>query len=100
MYGSQTGSSEDIARTLSTQLIEEYGLATECFALNEAQKLDLKQLAHVLVIVCSTTGNGDSPENAESFWRSIKLRSNPADRYKGLPYVVLGLVLSATLFHS
>ena len=96
LYGSQTGSSEDIARTLTMRLTDECNLPTECFPLNQAQKLDLKTLARVLVVICSTTGNGDPPENAEAFWRSIKLRSNAADRYLDLPYVVLGLV--KTLF--
>ena len=26
-----------------------------------------------------------------AFWRSIKLRSNPKDRYQDIPYTVLGL---------
>jgi methionine synthase reductase len=41
--------------------------------------------------VCSTTGNGDSPENSDAFWRSIKKRSLPKDYLAGVPFSVLGL---------
>lgn len=42
-------------------------------------------------VVCSTTGNGDSPENADAFWRQIKKRTLPKTHYEGLPFSVLGL---------
>lgn len=41
--------------------------------------------------MCSTTGNGDSPENADGFWRWIKARALPKDLCEGLPFSVLGL---------
>ena len=45
----------------------------------------------VFFSVCSTTGNGDSPENSDAFWRWIKSRSLPKNQFEGLPYAVLGL---------
>jgi sulfite reductase alpha subunit-like flavoprotein len=44
-----------------------------------------------LVIVCSTTGNGDAPENCDGWWRSTKLRSAAKDLFQDVPYTVLGL---------
>jgi methionine synthase reductase len=44
-----------------------------------------------LFTVCSTTGNGDAPENCDAFWRSIKKRSLPKDHFEGVPFSVLGL---------
>lgn len=41
--------------------------------------------------MCSTTGNGDSPENCDAFWRWIKARSLAKNLFDGLPYAVLGL---------
>lgn len=41
--------------------------------------------------VCSTTGNGDSPDNAEKFWRTIKKRALAKDTFEGLPFSVLAL---------
>jgi methionine synthase reductase len=42
-------------------------------------------------LVCSTTGNGDAPENADSFWRAIKKRTLAKDLLTGLKFAVLGL---------
>jgi sulfite reductase alpha subunit-like flavoprotein len=44
-----------------------------------------------VVAVCSTTGNGDSPDNADKFWRTIKKRSIAKDTFEGLPFCVLAL---------
>lgn len=41
--------------------------------------------------VCSTTGNGDSPDNADKFWRKIKKRTIAKDTFEGLPFCVLAL---------
>ncbi|OQR81495.1 NADPH-cytochrome P450 reductase, partial [Thraustotheca clavata] len=44
-----------------------------------------------VIIVCSTTGNGDPPSNAEKFWRFIKKRAHPSTLLKHVQYTVLGL---------
>ena len=55
---------------------------------------------HVLIIICSTTGNGDAPENASRFVRYIKkpppstLTStlpHPNKPLENVAYAVLGL---------
>ena len=74
LYGSQTGNSEMIAKEVHDKLIEK-SIASVCSPLNEAKKTDLKGLAKAVIIVCSTTGNGDAPENADGWWRVTKLRS-------------------------
>jgi sulfite reductase alpha subunit-like flavoprotein len=73
-YGSQTGNAECIAKELSKQFIEKE-INNKCMNLNSAKKLNLKESANVVIIICSTTGNGDAPENADAWWRSVKLRS-------------------------
>ena len=74
LYGSQTGNAESLAVELSEKLAEAK-IGSKCMALNGAKKLDLKTVASFLIVICSTTGNGDAPENADGWWRSIKLRS-------------------------
>lgn len=74
LYGSQTGNAESVAKDLAEKLKRE-GINNFCSDLNTAKALNLKEVALCLVIVCSTTGNGDSPENASEWWRSIKIRS-------------------------
>lgn len=46
---------------------------------------------HHIIIVCSTTGNGEAPENAGKFWRYVKRRTQPKDMLAGLHFTVLGL---------
>lgn len=89
-YGSQTGNSEFIAKDISDKILE-LGLLCRCQTLNSIKKADIKSEALFLVIVCSTTGNGDSPENAEQWWRSIKLRSASKDMFHDIPFAILGL---------
>lgn len=45
----------------------------------------------LLVIVVSTTGNGEPPDNADRFWRFLKKRKHPNTLLKGLKFCVLGL---------
>lgn len=69
------------------QLLTEF----KCLCLNDAKKMPIKDDAKFLIVVCSTTGNGDAPENADAWWRSIKLRSASKELFLNIPYSVLGL---------
>ena len=91
LYGSQTGNAESIAKDYAQVLLEENGIPTECKSLNEMKKIVLQDVASCSVIICSTTGNGDAPENADAFWRSIKLRRAPKDKFQGSNFCVLGM---------
>ena len=57
----------------------------------KTKKISLRDQAHCAIIVCSTTGNGDSPENSDAWWRSVKIRSLSKDTFSDLPYCVLGM---------
>mmetsp|Transcript_2578 Transcript_2578/g.5976 ORF Transcript_2578/g.5976 Transcript_2578/m.5976 type:complete len:206 (+) Transcript_2578:104-721(+) len=90
LYGSQTGNAESIAEEVSAKFAEE-GVPNKCMTLSGAKKQPMKDLASAMLIICSTTGNGDAPENADSWWRSIKLRSAAKDMFQDVPFCVLGL---------
>ena len=74
LYGSQTGNSEFIAKDIDCKL-QELGIPSLCQTLNSIKKIDIREKALALVVLCSTTGNGDAPENCEQWWRSVKIRS-------------------------
>ena len=74
LYGSQTGNAESIAKEMSEKLSAE-NIKNKCLALNMVKGQPLKEIASGLIVVCSTTGNGDCPENANDWWRTVKLRS-------------------------
>jgi len=46
-----------------------------------------------VVIVCSTTGEGEPPETVHKFWRRIKRTTLPANHLSHISYALLGTVL-------
>ena len=66
------------------------GLNTSLAALNDYAKVDFLN-APLVVIVTSTTGNGDPPNNAEEFWRFVRKRTHPKDLLSKTSFAVLGL---------
>ncbi|KAL3666034.1 hypothetical protein V7S43_008827 [Phytophthora oleae] len=90
-YGSQTGCAESIAQRIYDEAMEKQ-LDAELHPLNEFQKSKVETRdGHFVVIVCSTTGNGDPPDNCGKFWRYVKRRTQPEDMLAKLRYTVLGL---------
>mmetsp|Transcript_27282 Transcript_27282/g.33277 ORF Transcript_27282/g.33277 Transcript_27282/m.33277 type:complete len:347 (-) Transcript_27282:323-1363(-) len=89
LYGSETGNCESIAKTVHENA-EQAGFESSLGTLNEYEKFGLLKGGKA-VIICSTTGNGDPPRNAEKFFRFVKRRSRPKDTFVGLNYVVLAL---------
>ena len=87
LYGSQTGNCEQIAKELTSIL--EPNMAITCMTMNEFIHDETKP--QTLFIICSTTGNGDSPDNASLFWRKIKNRKVPATYFHNTLYFVVGL---------
>lgn len=94
LYGSQTGNSEQIAKEL-TCMIEEQStmIHVTCMTLNEFISTfeDTNTKQQTIIIICSTTGNGDPPENASLFWRKIKNRNLPGSYFQNTHYLVVGL---------
>ncbi|KAG5464322.1 hypothetical protein LSCM1_00504 [Leishmania martiniquensis] len=81
LYGSETGNAESIAKHLHHDAISNHGFVdAECMTLNQAvsRKLFDAQLADdaatslCVVIVCSTTGDGEPPQNAARFRRWLR----------------------------
>jgi sulfite reductase alpha subunit-like flavoprotein len=108
LYGSATGNAEhiakDLAATYELYLKNEsfigYFPSVTCCTLNDYKKKCLSQweteppsnTKHGVIIVCSTTGNADAPENADRFVRWIKRKSTePTQPFQHCAYAVLGL---------
>ena len=75
LYGSQTGNARMIAKELCDKAVEK-GYAARCVGMEDWNKIEWEDEPN-LVCVCSVTGNGDPPENAEKFYRFIKKRTSP-----------------------
>lgn len=46
---------------------------------------------HLVVFVCSTTGQGNEPDNMRKFWRFLLRKNLPADSLASLQYALFGL---------
>ena len=87
MYGSQSGTAEGLAKRLAKEA-HQRGFAPRVMELNDYEKVDLTKESR-LVVITSTWGEGDPPDNAVNFWNYIKADSTP--RLENLSYALLAL---------
>ncbi|MEM1110146.1 MAG: sulfite reductase subunit alpha [Planctomycetota bacterium] len=85
-YGSQSGNAEALSKDVRKHATAQ-GFGPEVTELNALEPADLANHAHVLML-CSTFGEGDPPDNAMKFFE--KLGSAEAD-LSNTNYSVLGL---------
>ncbi|HEY5705065.1 MAG TPA: flavodoxin domain-containing protein [Terrimicrobiaceae bacterium] len=87
LYGSQTGSSEGLAKRFAKDA-KKQGFETRVVGMENHATVDLTKEKRV-VIVTSTYGDGEMPDNAQPFWDYLKNGSAP--RLENLEYSVLAL---------
>ena len=87
MYGSQTGTAEQLAKRLAQEAAQR-GFAPRVLELNAYASVDLARESR-LAVITSTWGDGDPPDNAVAFWDY--LNSNAAPKLDHLTYSVLAL---------
>lgn len=98
IYGSETGTAQDYA----------YSLAHHCRYLNlnplvcSMDSLDLKLLFEVktLLLICSTTGQGELPRNCRKFFKFLMQRKLPKDFLEHLSFSTCGLGDSSYVFYN
>jgi len=110
LYGSATGNAEHIAKDLAATYelylknpsFIGYFPSVICCELNDYKKKKClsqweteptpSNTKHGVIIVCSTTGNADAPENADRFVRWLKRKStDPTQPFQHCAYAVLAL---------
>eukprot|EP00657_Telonema_sp_P-1_P003174 TRINITY_DN17689_c0_g1_i1.p1 TRINITY_DN17689_c0_g1~~TRINITY_DN17689_c0_g1_i1.p1 ORF type:complete len:111 (-),score=54.72 TRINITY_DN17689_c0_g1_i1:76-408(-) len=74
---------------IQTGLVER-NFDTQIGVLKDYNKLNWQEF-NLIIVVCSTHGEGDFPENAAAFHRYIRQRGHPEDLLKGMQYAVLAL---------
>jgi sulfite reductase (NADPH) flavoprotein alpha-component len=87
LYGSQTGTAEGLAKK-TAKAAEKSGFAPKLVDMAKYESVDLAKEKNVLVIT-STYGDGDPPDNAQAFWDY--LRADTAPPLAHLRYSVLAL---------
>jgi sulfite reductase (NADPH) flavoprotein alpha-component len=87
LFGSQTGTAEGLARRMAKEASKR-GYSPRVLPLNDYEQASLTKGGKA-VIISSTWGDGDPPDNAAAFW--TWLESAGAPRLDNLQFAVLGL---------
>ena len=87
LFGSQTGSAESLAKKMAKESAAR-GFAPKILPLNDYEQANLAA-AGKAVIISSTWGDGDPPDNAVNFWNWLNAETAP--RLENLNFAVLGL---------
>lgn len=87
LFGSQTGTAEGLAKKTAKEA-EKRGFAPKLVCMDKHATLDLAKESNVLVIT-STYGDGDPPDNAQGFWNFLV--ADTAPQLANLSFSVLAL---------
>ncbi|MET7416109.1 bifunctional nitrate reductase/sulfite reductase flavoprotein subunit alpha [Streptomyces rubiginosohelvolus] len=87
LWASQTGNAEEVAATAARTLAAE-GYRTTLLGMDNGTPDALPSPADLLVVT-STFGDGDAPDNGSGFWESLNTPGTP--RLEGVRYAVLAL---------
>ncbi|XP_055617108.1 NADPH-dependent diflavin oxidoreductase 1 [Toxorhynchites rutilus septentrionalis] len=89
LYGSQSGTAQDLAEQIwrDSKL---YHLQGSVSAMDEYDVSKLLE-ERFAVLVCSTYGQGEEPDNMKRFWKFLLRRNLPVDSLRMLSFGVLGL---------
>lgn len=86
-FGSETGTSEEIAKIIHSHC-DEMGFSSKIMCLDS---IDLKKVyPSLFIIVTSSTGDGDPPMNAQKFCKNL-LKENNSKSLDGLRFTLVGL---------
>lgn len=77
LYGSQTGNAQDLAERLWREAKRFYFACKVC-SMDEYNVVELVQ-ERCVIFICSTTGQGEEPDNMRNFWRFLLRRSLPGN---------------------
>ncbi|KAJ1333485.1 sulfite reductase (NADPH) flavoprotein alpha-component [Microdochium nivale] len=88
-YGSETGNSQDAAETLG-RVAERLRFQAHLCEMNDITFRSLHDF-ELVVFVVSTTGQGEIPKNAKTFWKSLLRKQLPPDCLASLHFTTFGL---------
>jgi sulfite reductase (NADPH) flavoprotein alpha-component len=85
-YGTDMGNAEDAAMSFA-EAVADIGITVEAIELNQIELAELRSATH-FVVVTSTFGDGEFPDNALLFWEAV---SAETERLEQLNFAVLAL---------
>jgi len=90
VYGSETGQAKAIAQDIADKSAA-HGLAADLRCADTVDREFRLVDEQLLVLVCSTTGEGEPPNNAAKMLRRLRNKSLKPDHLAHLKYSILGL---------
>lgn len=90
LYGSQTGNAESITKILCDEILKKTDMDCVYDTLNNSVNISFENIKY-LIVVCSTTGNGDMPDNAIKWWKQFKQPKSNKCAFEGIQFLVLAL---------
>lgn len=90
LYGSETGNAQEYARYLSKRL-RYLNLSPVLSPLDDFPLKNLVTDTRFLIIICSTTGQGELPRNAKRFFKFLLRKKLPGDLLSHLEITSFGL---------
>ncbi len=87
LFGSQTGNAESLAHEAAAKA-KSHGLAPQVLSMDKVDAGQLPGMKYLLIIT-STYGEGEMPDNAEVLWRAASVDDAPS--LEGVAYAVLAL---------
>ena len=88
LYGSQTGNSREIAKEVCAEALSR-GHQSRVLGMERFKDIDFCA-SEFVVLVVSSTGNGDAPDNADKFYRYCKRKTTPPV-FTNVPFAVVSL---------
>lgn len=88
LFGSQSGNAESLAKKLAKEANAK-GFAARAASLDAIKAADLTRERNLLII-SSTWGEGDMPDNAQGFWTALN-QNGSSPKLNGVRYSVLAL---------
>ncbi|RKP36253.1 hypothetical protein BJ085DRAFT_41124 [Dimargaris cristalligena] len=89
LYGSQTGCAEDVALRIGREARRRH-FRPEIMALDSLERTRLPHI-RLAIFVCSTTGQGEEPDNMKSFWKFLLRKSHSSSALQNLQFTIFGL---------
>ena len=86
LYGSQTGTAEEIGIELEAAA-KEKGMEVERYECDEGLKKIMlwseeQQSSRVFVLLISSTGDGEPPDNCRKFWKELRVKKKKSTKVK------------------
>lgn len=88
LFGSQTGTAEQLAKKIGRDATQK-GFAARVLPMNEFASIDFKS-EEKLLLVTSTWGDGEPPDNAVAFWNFLNSEQTPKLSHLGFSVLALG----------